>query len=109
VSRVPRDRLGAVLVGHFLDRWERDEGLMVLLRTGVTNDAAADRLRTVFATQILPLVGGEHTRAGLVATQVLGMALCRYVLKLPPVVRMSREETVDWLGPTVQRYLTGRP
>jgi len=109
VSTVPRDRLGAVLVGHFLDRWERDEGLMVLLRTGVTNDAAADRLRTVFATQILPLVGGEHTRAGLVATQVLGMALCRYVLKLPPVVRMSREETVDWLGPTVQRYLTGRP
>jgi hypothetical protein len=66
-------------------------------------------MRTVFATQILPLVAGDSTRAGLVATQALGMALCRYVLKLPPVVRMTREEIVGWLGPTVQRYLTGQP
>jgi hypothetical protein len=44
-------------------------------------------------------------RAALIATQVLGLALCRYVLQLPPIVGMSREETVAWLGPTVQRYL----
>ena len=43
--------------------------------------------------------------AGLIASQMLGLALCRYVLKLPPVVEMSREEIVSWLGPTVQRYL----
>jgi hypothetical protein len=36
---------------------------------------------------------------------MLGLALCRYVLKLPPVVEMSREEVVSWLGPTVQRYI----
>jgi len=44
-------------------------------------------------------------RAGLIATQVLGLALCRYVLQLPPIVAMSRAEVVAWLGPTVQRYL----
>jgi hypothetical protein len=33
--------------------------------------------------------------------------MCRYVLRLPPVVAMSREEVVEWLGPTVQRYLEG--
>jgi hypothetical protein len=44
-------------------------------------------------------------RAGLVASQILGMALCRFVLRLPPVVEMTRDEIVEWLGPTIQRYL----
>jgi hypothetical protein len=35
------------------------------------------------------------------------MALCRYVLQVPPVVGMSPDELVAWLGPTVQRYLAG--
>jgi hypothetical protein len=48
-------------------------------------------------------------RAGLIATQMLGLALCRYILALPPVVAMSHDETVAWLGPTVQRYLEASP
>ena len=32
------------------------------------------------------------------------MALCRFVLRLPPVVDLSREELIEWLGPTLQRY-----
>ncbi|MEU4390971.1 TetR family transcriptional regulator [Kribbella sp. NPDC023855] len=47
------------------------------------------------------------TRAGLVATQALGFALCRYVLALPPVAALTRPEAVAWLGPTITRYLTG--
>jgi hypothetical protein len=27
------------------------------------------------------------------------------VLRLPPVVEMSRDEIVEWIGPTIQRYL----
>jgi AcrR family transcriptional regulator len=49
------------------------------------------------------------TRAGLVATQALGFALCRYVLALPPVAALTREEAVAWLGPTITRYLTATP
>jgi hypothetical protein len=37
----------------------------------------------------------------------MGFALCRYVLRLPPVIAMSRPEIVKWLAPTVQRYLFG--
>jgi len=39
---------------------------------------------------------------------MLGMALCRYVLRLPPVVALDRAAVIRWLGPTIQRYLTGR-
>jgi AcrR family transcriptional regulator len=112
----PRDQVGRLLAAHFTDRWESDDVLMVLLRTGVTNEDAAERMRAVFAGQLAPTVArlsgdpaGAAVRAGLAASQVLGMALCRYVLRLPPVVAMTPEEIVDWLGPTLQRYLVGTP
>jgi AcrR family transcriptional regulator len=113
LSAVPRRRVGAALVEHFLERWEDDEALMALLRTAVTNEAAAARMRTIFATQLAPVVArlsGEaraaaSTRAGLVASQMLGLALCRYVLKLPPVTALKRPDIVRRLGPTVQACL----
>jgi len=114
LAAVPRDRLGAVVAAHFLQRWEADETLMALLRAGVTNEAAAGRMRAIFAEQLGPAVTAlvddpaqGRRRAGLVATQVLGVALCRYVLKLPAVVAMTREHLVEDLGPTLQRYLIG--
>ena len=110
LSDVGRDELGTRLVSHFLDRWERDEALVALLRASTTNEEAAQRMKTIFGTQLGPAIVKINSvdaprRAGLVATQVLGLAVCRYVLRLPPVVAMSHDEVVDWLGPTIQRYL----
>ena len=110
MSDVDRDQVGARLVTHFVDRWERDEIMVVLLRSSTTNADAAQRMQAIFATQLLPTIAGINPddplrRAGLVATQMLGLSLCRYVLKLPPVAAMSRDEIVSWLGPTIQRYL----
>lgn len=113
LTAVPRDTVGARLAGHLVDRWEHDETLMALLRAGVTNPAAAERMRDLFAAQIGPTVAalaGDPAevplRAGLVASQALGFALTRYVLRFPPVVAMDRATVVAWIGPTVQRYLT---
>ncbi|MEU7008997.1 TetR family transcriptional regulator [Streptomyces sp. NPDC046332] len=113
LAALPSRRIGAVLVTHFLDRWERDDVLTGLLRVGVTNTAGAERMQAIFAEQLGPITRGvcpapaeAPRRAALVASQILGMALARYVLRLPPAVEMSRDEIVAWLGPTVQRYLT---
>lgn len=107
-----RDRLGWLLVGHFLRRWEGgDDALVILLRSSATNWEAAQRMREIFGIQLQPLVaswapsGEAAMRAGLIATQILGLALCRFVLRLPPVVDLSQDEVIDWLGPTIQRYL----
>jgi AcrR family transcriptional regulator len=113
LSSIPRAGVGAALAKHFLDRWENDEALMALLRTAVTHEAAAERMRSIFAAQLGPVVASlsgaprasAAARAGLIATQMLGLALCRYLLKLPPVVAMKRAELVRQLGPTIQRYL----
>jgi hypothetical protein len=45
-------------------------------------------------------------RAGLVSNHLIGLALCRYIFKLPPVVAMSADEIVKYVGPTIQRYAT---
>ena len=110
LTGVDHDKVGATLVDHFMNRWERDEVLIVLLRASATNTEAAQRMRSMFATQLLPTIAkinpdGPERRAALIATQTLGLALCRYVLQLPPIVDMPRDEAVAWLGPTVQRYL----
>ena len=103
-------QVGRSLVRHFLERWEGDEALVILLRSSATNGEAAQRMQKIFGTQLQPLVATlvpaeeSAVRAGLIATQILGMALCRFVLRLPPVVAMTRDEIVEWLGPTIQRY-----
>lgn len=110
-TAMDRSAVGGALVSHFLDRWEGDEALVVLLRSSATNDEAAQRMRQIFVSQLHPVVeslapaGESRWRAGLIATQIMGLALCRFVLQLPPVVGMSRDEVVTWLGPTIQRYL----
>jgi AcrR family transcriptional regulator len=114
LGALPRAEVGAALIRHFIERWDGDETLTALLRAGVTNEAAAARMREIFASQLIPVAtaftgAGEReaaTRAGLAASQVLGLALTRYVLRLPPVVAMDRAAVERWLGPTLQRYLT---
>jgi AcrR family transcriptional regulator len=110
---LPTDRVGELLVTHFLDRWEADGALAAMLRVGVTNQAGAARLQDALAGQLTPFAAAfwpqpreARRRAVLVSSQMLGMALCRYLLRLPPAVRMSRRDVVAWLGPTVHRYLT---
>ncbi|WP_329339143.1 TetR family transcriptional regulator [Streptomyces sp. NBC_00663] len=105
--------VGAVLVRHFLDMWEDDEVLTALLRVGATNQAGAERMQGIFRDQLLPVARQVcpdpeqiPARAALTASQLLGLALTRYVLRIPPAVALHPEEIVAWLGPTVQRYLT---
>jgi AcrR family transcriptional regulator len=113
-TELDRTEVGRSLVSHFLERWEgREDGeaLVILLRSSATNDEAAHRMQHIFTTQLQPVVANlvpaaeSRQRAGLIATQILGLAWCRFVLRLPPVVNMTRSEIADWVGPTIQRYL----
>ncbi|MDT7671465.1 MAG: hypothetical protein QOC74_4248, partial [Pseudonocardiales bacterium] len=91
-----------------------DELIRLLLRSAVTNAAAVEQLRAVFGGQVLRVVrqvvvdGPEAScRASMLATQVLGVALCRYVLELPPVVAMDADTLASMMAPVIQHSLTG--
>ncbi len=114
LTGVSRDELARVLVRHFLDRWEgdpADEALLVLLRSAVTNEHAAARMHEIFATQVAPTLAaalGPETarrRAGLVSAQLLGLGLARYLLRLPAVTALTRDEIEDGLAPAIEAVL----
>ena len=117
LAGVPAAELGERLVRHFIELWEgdsSDELLRLLLRSSITNAAAAEQLRAAFGqqvvgalTQVMPDPEETIIRAGLISSQMLGLALTRYILKLPPVVALDAETLVATVGPTIQRYLDG--
>ncbi|MEV6274235.1 TetR family transcriptional regulator [Nocardia sp. NPDC051832] len=118
LSAADPEALGDLLIRRFLAIWEEPPGnevMLTLLRTAITDDALADRARAVFAEQVLPAVlrygdpADAPRRSGLIASQLLGLALCRYILRLPPVVAMTPDQIVVDVAPTLQNYLTSQP
>lgn len=116
LSAVRRSDVGAALTRHFLAMWESKDGKSasaILLRSAASNAYAAARVREVFLAQLVPMIAGlgrrkdAALRAGLVVTQLLGLALCRYILKIPPVAALSADQVVQHVAPTIQRYAVG--
>lgn len=111
-----RDRLGETIVRTVLGLWGQPDALeqtIGLLRAAVTNERAAEMLRGFVKGAILSTVAAfadeedAEYRASLVATQILGLGLVRFVLRIEPVASASDEDLVASIAPTVQRYLTG--
>ena len=46
-------------------------------------------------------------RAALVGSQVLGLAVARYVLGIPALAGMDDADLIAWLRPVLAHYLTG--
>lgn len=116
LSGIDRAAIGAALTRHFLRIWETDgntSGLPVLLRSAASNEAAAERLRETFSAQVAPVIQRFNPqpdagdRATLVSSQLLGVALCRYILRLPPLVALPPDQLVSTVGKTIQRYIFG--
>lgn len=62
----------------------------------------------VFGPIVKALGADEITvRAGLCATQLVGIGVVRYVARAEPIRSMKPEELADAVAPTLQRYLVG--
>ncbi|QKV93182.1 TetR/AcrR family transcriptional regulator [Streptomyces sp. NA02950] len=107
--------LGERLVRAFLRLWEEEPTrakLLSILRSAVSHPASARTVRGFIAREVLgrvaEMAGGRRpdVRAGLVGSQLVGLALTRYVLEIQPLASLDREVVVGTVGVTVQRYLT---
>ncbi|MFF5172131.1 TetR family transcriptional regulator [Micromonospora sp. NPDC000089] len=111
------DEVGARLVRTFLGIWDSPAGspAVALLRSAVSNEWTARMLREFLVSQVLRRVldrldvpaAERPMRGSLVASQMVGLALARYVIRLEPVASAAPETLVGMVGPTAQRYLTG--
>src|SRR5207237_8231849 len=52
--------------------------------------------------------GEREQRRALVASQLVGLAWARYLLRLEPLASASPDEVARWIGPTLDRYLRER-
>lgn len=108
------DGLGERLATFFLETWDSPAGasLLGLIRSVVSSELAADLMREFVTREVLGRLAEaiklDHPqlRAGLVATQLVGLAMLRYVIKLDSLSSASREELAQWIGPIIQHYLT---
>jgi AcrR family transcriptional regulator len=105
------------LVRTFLSIWDHPvtgAAAVALVRTGMQHDWSARMLREFLTTQILRRVLSQveldpaeaPLRGALVATQMIGLGMIRYVLKLEPLASVPPETVVAMLAPTIRRYLT---
>lgn len=108
--------LGEVVARTVVGFWEHPDVLaawLALLRSAASEEAAATMLREFLEETILrPLagvLGGKDAdqRVALCASQIVGLGIARYVIRLDPLATMSTDQLVAALGPTLQRYLTG--
>ncbi len=112
LSGVAPDRIADVLLPMFVAVWGPEGPFLPLLRAAATNRAAADALLEVFVDRVAPAlsaVAPDRTaeRAALVGSQVLGLAVARYVLCIPSLADMEDATLIEWLRPVLAHYLTG--
>jgi AcrR family transcriptional regulator len=111
----PVEEAGERLVRLVLSVWDSPAGgaAVALIRSAMSNDWTARLMREFVVTQVLRRAVAELSidpaeadlRTALVATQIGGLAVIRYVLKVEPVASAAPETLVAMIGPTVQRYL----
>jgi AcrR family transcriptional regulator len=108
--------IGTRMVRTYLRIWETPDTaatMRAMLQSATSNPHAHDAFRGFMQNYVLTAVsgvlgGGEQARlrAMLAASQLVGTALLRYVIEVPPLATLPVEEVVALIAPTVTRYLT---
>lgn len=108
--------LGERLVRRLLSVWDEpaNRGALLAIAQGAsTHPGAALALREFIRGEIVGRIAGAveadrpQLRANLVASQLVGLILARYVVGVEPLAAMDADEIVPLVGPTLQRYLEG--
>ena len=108
--------IGTRMVRTYLRIWEAPESgptMVVMLQSATSNPDAHEAFRGFMQNYVLTAVSGvlggdeqARLRAMLAASQLVGTAVLRYVMKVPPLATLAGEEVVRLIAPTVTRYLT---
>ncbi len=122
----PDEAIGAVLDGpaghagerllryylHLLGDVRQPGPVLGVIRCAVTSEHAAALLRAFLAEKVLAHIAAAlgsdqpRLRAALAASQLAGLAVARYAVRLDELVAASTASLAAWIGPALQAYLT---
>jgi AcrR family transcriptional regulator len=112
----PEADIGGQLLRLMLESWSDEEigpTLQAIVLTAAHEPKTREKLRTIVERGMIgqsTLATDEHERrrrSGLIASQLLGLALVRYVWKIGPVASMTDDELLAAMAPNLQRYVDG--
>jgi AcrR family transcriptional regulator len=116
VLELDPDQAGQRMVEVFLSIWDHaadQSPLLALVRSAVGDEHAAAMLREFITEEVLGPIAHRlgspdaRLRATLVGSQIIGLAMARYIVRVEPLASAPAAQVVAAIGPTLQRYLTG--
>jgi AcrR family transcriptional regulator len=116
-ASAPLRERGEAIVVNVIWTWAQPElrdALTSILLTAAHEPRTREKLRTLISASLLPAVATRieaderMMRASLIASQVLGLVMLRYVWQIEPLASLPDDDLVAFVAPTVQRYLSGR-
>lgn len=116
LREAPVEDLGHTLLSLLVPLWDSEigAGFLATLRSllaGTEVPLMRTFLREIIVVELAARVddppGTGIVRAEFVASQVIGIAMARYILELEPFASLPVERIVATIAPNLQRYLTG--
>ena len=109
------DGAGERLLRVFLSVWDDETARLPLLGLvrGVVDPKGQQFVRDGLLGMVLGPIGPAfdldepQRRVALVASQMIGLVMLRYVLEVEPLASMDTDLVVATYAPTLQRYLSG--
>lgn len=115
VANGPREQAGERLVRLFLSVWGNPQSrspFLALIRSVASHEHAArmmrEFLRRAIIDKIGPALGVSELRMTAVGTQLMGLALLRYIVQVEPLASASEDEVVALIAPAVQHHIDAR-
>jgi AcrR family transcriptional regulator len=112
----PTAELGRQMLRLMLESWADDEigpTLQAIVLTAAHEPHTREKLRTLVERGLIGvsrLAADEDERlrrSGLITSQLLGLAMTRYVWKIEPIASMTDDEILSAVAPNLQRYVDG--
>jgi AcrR family transcriptional regulator len=110
----PLPELGAALLRLMLGAWADEEigpVLRSVLQTAAHEPSTREKLRRVVEGQLMGVSqlgiddSDRKVRSGLISSQIMGLALMRYIWQIEPVASMTDDALVAAVAPNLQRYI----
>ena len=108
--------LGERLVRAFLGVWDdpvSGPALVALVRSAVTHEGAAEVVRGFMGNEVVARIASvlgrpdATLRASLAASQLLGLAVARYIVRVEPLASADHDSIVASMAPALQSHFTG--
>jgi AcrR family transcriptional regulator len=112
----PLPELGNALLRLMLAAWADDEvgpALRAVLQTAAHEPSTREKLRAIVENSLIGVAQlgvderDRKVRSGLISSQIMGLAMMRYVWKIEPIASMSDDEIVVAVAPNLQHYIEG--